>query len=205
MRRIVLAALAIAVACGATAYFSYQPHKQVSAPSVQTASVAQALPQIDHSKVALTKPYSKPALTKPNSKVALTKSYSNDQYKFSLHMPDNFAAWQLPADDSGATTILLQNEDKTDGVQIIVTPFSEDLHTLTADRIHQEIPDMKISEPQPVQIGDNYTGLAFKSDNEEFNGASREVWFVFRGNLYQISTYDRLDPLLKSIFGTWTF
>ena len=94
---------------------------------------------------------------------------------------------------------------RSDGVQIIVSPFSEDLHALTQDRIHQDVPDMKISEPQPVEIGANYTGLAFKSDNDAFNGASREVWFVLRGNLYQISTYDRLDPLLKKIFATWKF
>jgi hypothetical protein len=187
MRRIVLAVLAIAVACGAIAYFVYQPHRQASAPSVQTAAAAQALPQIDYSTVAM------------------TKSYSNDAYKFSLSMPENFTASETPPDDSGATIILLENPDRTDGVQITVSPFTEDLHTLTQDRIHQEVPDMKITEPQPVQIGANYTRLAFKSDNQAFYGASREVWFVFRGNLYQISTYDRLDPLLKAIFSTWKF
>jgi hypothetical protein len=137
--------------------------------------------------------------------VALTKPYSNDQYQFSLSMPDNFTARELVADDSGSKTILLESADHADGVQIIVSPFSEDLHALTADRIHQDVPDMKISEPQPVEIGANYTGLAFKSDNDAFGGASREVWLVFRGNLYQISTYDRLDPLLKKIFATWKF
>ena len=187
MRRIVLAVLAIAVACGVVAYFVYLPHKQVSAPSAQPASVALALPQVDYSTVAM------------------TKSYSNDQYKFSLDMPDTFAARQLPADDSGATTILMESTDRADGVQVIVSPFSEDLHALTEARIHQDVPDMTISEPQPVEIGANYTGLAFKSDNDAFNGASREVWFVFRGNLYQISTYDRLDTLLKHIFATRKF
>lgn len=187
MRLIVVAVLAIAVACGAIAYFVYQPHRQASAPSVQTAAAAQALPQIDYSTVDM------------------TRSYSNSAYKFSLNMPETFTARELPPDDSGATTILLQNADDIDGVQIRVSPFSEDLHTLTADRIHQDVPDMKIIEPQPVDVGDNYTGLAFKSDNDAFGGASREVWFVFRSNLYQISTYDRLDPLLKKIFATWKF
>jgi hypothetical protein len=27
----------------------------------------------------------------------------------------------------------------------------------------------------------------------------------FPGNLYQISTYARLDPLLQAMFGTWKF
>jgi len=182
MTRIVLMVVAVVVLGGAIAYFAYQPHKTSSAQVP-----VQQIPQIDYSTVALTKPY------------------SNDQYKFSLNMPENFAAREIPADDSGATTILLESADRADGVQIIISAFDEDLHALTADRIHQDVPDMKISEPQPVGIGANYTGLAFKSDNDAFNGASREVWFVLRGNLYQISTYDRLDPLLKTIFATWKF
>jgi hypothetical protein len=182
MTRIVLMVVAVVVLGGAIAFFSYQPHK------TSTAQVpVQQIPQIDYSTVDL------------------TKSYSNDKYKFSLSMPDTFAARQLPADDSGAATILMESADHSDGVQIMVSPFDEDLHALTADRIHQDVPDLKISEPQPVELGQNYTGLAFKSDNDAFFGASREVWFVLRGNLYQISTYDRLDPLLKKIFATWKF
>lgn len=185
MKRILYIVLAAAVVCGAGAYLTYMLH--TSSIGQKAASAAPSLPPVDYSTVALSKPY------------------SNDTYKFSLNIPENFAARQLAADDSGATTILLESVDRADGVQIIVSPFTDDLHALTADRIHQDVPDMKISEPQPVDIGDNDTGLAFKSDNEAFNGASREVWFVFRGNLYQISTYDHLDPLLKKIFATWKF
>lgn len=36
-------------------------------------------------------------------------------------------------------------------------------------------------------------------------GASHEVWFVFRENLYQISTCARLDNLLQEMFSTWSF
>ncbi len=43
------------------------------------------------------------------------------------------------------------------------------------------------------------------SDNPAFAGASREVWFVFNTNLYQISTYTEFDELLKGLFGTWQF
>jgi hypothetical protein len=135
---------------------------------------------------------------------ALTQDYKNTDFNFELSMPEDFKANQMPKDDSGASTVVLQNTSG-DGIQITVTPFDEDLHQLTADRIREDVPDLTIAEPQPVEIGANDTGLAFKSDNQAFAGASREVWFVFRGNFYQISTYDRLDPLLKSIFATWKF
>ena len=71
--------------------------------------------------------------------------------------------------------------------------------------IEKDIPDLLITDAQTVEIGDNYKGLAFKSDNSAFGGASREVWFVFRNNLYQISTYEKFDELLKKVFSTWVF
>jgi hypothetical protein len=140
---------------------------------------------------------------------ALTKAYTNSTYNFSLKMPENFDASEIPADpDSGGGETVVLQDAQGNGVQIVVSPFDEDTsgsYTLTKERILQDVPDMQITSEQPVEVGPQYTGLAFKSDNEAFDGASREVWFVFRGNLYQISTYERLDDLLKAIFGTWQF
>lgn len=139
----------------------------------------------------------------PYEGAPLEGDYTNNQFSFSLKMPEGFSAQELPVDDFGATTIILQNE-KGEGIQIRVTPY-DDIKILTADMVRESIPDMKISEPEEVVIGPEYTGVAFLSDNEAFEAASREVWFVFRGNLYQISTYARLDTLLKAMFATWKF
>ncbi len=139
---------------------------------------------------------------------ALTKNYSNDTYGFSLKMPDTFAAQEIAGDPDGTPYTLVLQDQSGNGIQIAISPFDEDTgqgYTLTQDRILQDVPDLKITDPQIIEVGDNYKGLAFKSDNDAFGGASREVWFVFRGNLYQISTYERLDDLLKAIFGTWQF
>ncbi len=173
----VIAILAAAITVAVIGYIIWRPASQNSS----------ALPPVDYSTVLLTKPY------------------QNDQFNFSLSMPGNFEARQLEADENGATTILVESTDRADGVQIIVSPFDEEITALTKERIEQDVPDLVITDPQILEIGDNSTGLAFKSDNEAFDGASREVWFVFRGHLYQISTYDRLDPLLKKIFSTWKF
>ena len=37
------------------------------------------------------------------------------------------------------------------------------------------------------------------------NGASREVWFVHKGFLYEVTTYKALDSWLASIMLTWKF
>lgn len=149
------------------------------------------------------------ASTGATSTPALVQNYNNSVYGFSLMMPAGFAANESQDPSTGADTVVLQNKTG-DGIQIVITPFNEDKppysgYTLTQARILQDLPGLAIADEQPVVVGPNYTGLAFKSDNLAFDGASREVWFVFRGNLYQISTYARLDPLLQAIFKTWQF
>ncbi len=134
----------------------------------------------------------------------LTKPYSNSTFGFSLYMPEGFSAQELGKNGDDASTVLIQSKSG-EGIQILITPFPEDTKVLTADQIRQDIPDMQVRQPEEVAIGAQYKGVAFLSDNEAFENASREVWFVFRGNLYQISTYERLDTLLKAIFATWKF
>lgn len=145
----------------------------------------------------------------------LSETYTNYTLGFSVAMPKDFASSEIPGDPSAgsgqATTILIQNK-KGDGIQIVVTPLGETMMELTPDRIRADIPDMKMSDIEVLRVEGpsaagqvTYTGVAFKSDNEAFDGDSREVWFPFNGHLYQISTYARLDPLLKSMFATWKF
>lgn len=136
--------------------------------------------------------------------VPLSADYRNSEYRFTLDMPEGFTAGELPPDETGGSAIILQDAEGN-GIQVYVTPNAGDATTLTADDIRSSIPDMLIEASEPVEIGNRYTGVAFLSDNEAFDGASREVWFYFRGNLYQISTYARLDGLLKAMFATWAF
>lgn len=127
--------------------------------------------------------------------------YENADFMFSVTLPAGYSAREITNDDS--RTVLFENS-KGDGVQIVVTPF-DDIRVVTEEMIKKDIPDIKMSDVQPVEIGTSNKGIAFISDNAEFGGSAREIWFVFKANLYQISTYSRLDPVLKSIFATWQF
>lgn len=129
--------------------------------------------------------------------------YRNETYKFSLTMPEGFSTAELPNDDTGDAIVL--QDAGGNGIQIYITPLDDDRKILTAADIRRDIPDMQVENVQEVEIGRDHRGVAFLSDNEAFGGASREVWFVFHGNLYQISTYTHLDPLLQAMFGTWKF
>lgn len=131
----------------------------------------------------------------------LNKGYMSEDHRFSVTMPEGFSARESSID--GVDTIVFEN-DKAEGIQIVISPY-DDVPQLTKAMILKDIPDMAVTDEQPVEIGSNHTGIAFKSDNPAFDGASREVWFVFRGELFQISTYERFDPLLVAMFGTWQF
>lgn len=140
----------------------------------------------------------------PYTGAPLTADYKNETFRFALDVPDGFTAGELPEDENGASTIIIQN-DKGEGIQIYVTPAGSDNKTLSAESIRSSIPDMTVSDVEEVEIGNDYRGVAFLSDNEAYERNSREVWFYYKGNLYQISTYARLDSLLQAMFATWSF
>ena len=64
---------------------------------------------------------------------------------------------------------------------------------------------LTISDAVPLTFvgvpGYEALGYTFKSDNPAFDGASSDAWFVYRGSLYQLSTYARDDALLKRLIG----
>jgi hypothetical protein len=134
----------------------------------------------------------------------LDADYKNETFRFALDMPDGFSVGELPPDENGGTAIILQNK-KGEGIQIYITPTDREAKILTAEDVRTSLPGTEVKDSQVVTIGNDHQGIAFLSDNPAFDGSSREVWFYFRGNLYQISTYERLDTLLQAMFATWTF
>lgn len=132
-----------------------------------------------------------------------TEEYTNPDYDFSFKYPSGFTVSSLP--NEGNEIIIVQNTAENIGIQIVISSFLGNDMDITAEYIRSQIPDLKISEAQEVLVGANRKGLAFLSDNEVFGGSSREVWFVWNGNLYQISTYAEMDGFLKGLFSTWQF
>lgn len=132
-----------------------------------------------------------------------TEEYTNPDYNFSFKYPSGFTVSSLP--NEGDEIIVVQNTAENIGMQIVISSFPSSDIDITPEYIKGQIPDLKISEAQEVLVGANRKGLAFLSDNEVFGGSSREVWFVWNGNLYQISTYAEMDGFLKGLFGTWQF
>ncbi|MDB5239183.1 MAG: hypothetical protein JWO00_518 [Candidatus Parcubacteria bacterium] len=132
-----------------------------------------------------------------------TETYIHPARDFAFKYPAGFAVTPLPSGEAEAITI--QSKTGKVGIQILITPVDGPDADVTSQMINDSVPDMSIDSAQEVQIGENRKGLAFLSDNPAFDGASREVWFMWRGKLYQISTYAAYDGFLKGLFGTWQF
>jgi len=145
---------------------------------------------------------------------ALTKTYSNAAYGFMLKMPADFSAYPPNAtpnrDETGAPTgqaIVLQNKSGA-AVQIVVTKDSREASnsTLTAEDIEQLAPYYDLSQATPIEIAPGVTGVTFTDTKHPAYGeATEEVWFTYRGNLYEVTADARNAELFKSMMATWTF
>jgi hypothetical protein len=127
-------------------------------------------------------------------------TYSHQRLGFSFDMPEGFSIGEFdnPVDES--ETVLVQKGDV--GFQLVITPFDEDV-ILTEEVIRGDLPDIVIEQPIQIQVN-NAIALAFISESESL-GKTREVWWIYRGHLYQISTYTEFDEVMVEILESWSF
>lgn len=141
--------------------------------------------------------------TPTNSNIQLSiERYINSQFGFSFNKPEGYNMGEF---DEGEKHVILaqQNETKM-SFQILITALEAQDAVITKDIILAEIPDMKIENEKEISIG-NARGLIFESNNSLFGGASAEVWFAYKGNLYQISGYKETKSILEDIAKAWVF
>jgi len=138
---------------------------------------------------------------------ATTNTFTHKGYGFTLNYPSGMTTSNFR--EGSGEQIVFQNTKNGDWFQVYVTPWDE-TGDITATRIKQDLPDLLISSPQKAIIGPQQKqgigphALIFLS-NEKGLGDTREVWFVANGNLYQVTTYKRLDAMLGQVLSTLTF
>mgnify|MGYP001575498671 CR=1 FL=1 len=102
--------------------------------------------------------------------------------------------------DSNGQTILLQ-KDSIQGLQILITPFDEDI-SLTGSRIKKDLPSLVMQNIKEELIGETNV-VIFESTNNLSTGKSLEGWFIYRKNLYQISSSLEASELFQGIINKW--
>lgn len=131
----------------------------------------------------------------------LSGFYTNDAYGFSLRYPTNFEINELST-ETGDMVILVQKKGEQEEFQILISSFEEE-GPLIQERIKQDIPGIMIEQPLGIMIS-GIPALLFWSDDSVL-GRTREVWFIHRRMLYQISSRAAFDETLSRIMATWRF
>lgn len=134
-----------------------------------------------------------------NLKVNDEHVYQHQKPHFSFAIPEGHTVGEVI--EQGGETIVVQDVSTGLGFQLFISPFDEDI-TLTQERIRQDLPGLVMESVQTIPIAER-TGVAFVSQNQTF-GTSREVWFVYGGYLYQMSTYLESEVLLLRVLETFT-
>lgn len=147
--------------------------------------------------------------TEPSTKIGvndtaqqgLAKEYNHPVYNFKFKYPKDFTISRYP--DADGEVVLVQNATSGHGFQIFTVPFTDSDTTITKERINSSDPTIKVSDQQNVTIGNSGKGLAFISGSG--TDQKREVWFIYKGVLYEITTFKKDDDLLRSVLSTWIF
>ena len=130
-----------------------------------------------------------------------TGVYTNTTYHFSFRVPEG-ASVQSVQKTEESSIFLVRNPARKFEIQIAVFPFDEP-GPITRERILQDVPDMVIKNPQNVLVGKNKFSALLFSGNVSGVGATREIWFIKNGYLFQVSTPSEFETDLGKMMETW--
>jgi hypothetical protein len=129
-----------------------------------------------------------------------TKEFQSNIYHFSLYYPDDLSATKQPGAD-GSMVVLFEDPSSGRGFDIFIAPY--DQPKITQATFLMDEPSGVMNDPQNITI-DGAPATEFFSTNTAI-GASREIWFLHGGFLYEITTPQSLDSWLLQIMETWQF
>jgi hypothetical protein len=143
---------------------------------------------------------------KVESSILGKNKYVHSQLGFSFEYPKDVSISSFGNFyDSNGQTVLLQKKDSSEGLQVLITPFDEDIQ-LSIKRIKKDLPKLNITSEKEESIGEevnNVQIVTFRSDNNLTTGKSIEGWFVYRKNLYQISSTESSDEVFNELINSW--
>src|SRR3989344_1148209 len=139
----------------------------------------------------------------------LSETYINSDYGFGLKYPAAFAQIEIPADEAAGMfgdLVIFDDTSGDFGFQIMISPFDEPDANITPERIRADIPDLIINNPEVVNLGEGRgKGTTFLDGKAGKLETNRHIWFAANGSLYQITSEQVLDVMMRNILATWTF
>ena len=126
--------------------------------------------------------------------------YRNGRYIFSLFYPEGIAVEEFD-EGKGAKTFVFENKEDGLGFQIFVVPYGEE--KISDSRFLLDVPSGIRENPSSFYI-DGVVATSFYSKNIAL-GDTWEVWFVYKGFLYEVTTIREQEFWLSEIMKTWLF
>lgn len=128
--------------------------------------------------------------------------YTNSQYGFSFyHTPQGRVTEH--DEGQGAMTIVLENEERVRGMQIFIVPYHEE--TISDARFKADVPSGVRENIEATTLGViGIPAVTFTSLDERL-GETREIWFIYQGHLYEITTFKGVGNWFAPIIQSWRF
>ena len=127
--------------------------------------------------------------------------YTHPEFGFNITLPAGFGVGNFPEGEDGEMVLVqsnLSNEFyKSYSMQIYIRPFAEE-GVITLRKIQSDIPNIKMQNPQDVLAGGEPAATFIDGERN-----TREIWFSYSGNLYQITSMPEFDNVTGSIMESW--
>ncbi len=127
------------------------------------------------------------------------KIYRSLIFKFWLIYPDNLSVKEFNKGDT--TTIVFEDLEREEYFQIFVVPYNGS--EISKERLAMDLPSGVIKDEIGVFIN-GVKGISFTSQDVKI-GETREIWFINKGFLYEITVPLALDSWLSLILQNWYF
>ncbi len=137
--------------------------------------------------------YFEPRLSPPGF-----KEYRSYKHDFSLFYPEGLVVKEYN-EGGGASTITFANNER--GFQLFIVPHTDS--QISPERFMADVPS-GVREGEVTTKVDGVEAVKFWSEDAAL-GATREVWFIHRGFLFEVTTLRPLDLWLEQILSTWKF
>ncbi len=128
--------------------------------------------------------------------------YKNEKYGFRYYHSPQAKITEFD-EGGGAMTIVQENEQKMRGLQIFVVPYLGE--TISDEQFKRDVPSGVRYNIENTKIGRRGIRAVTFNSFDEFIGETREVWFIFEGHLYEITTFKGFGDWLAPILQTWRF
>ena len=126
--------------------------------------------------------------------------YNDAEFHFTIEYPYELGVVTVSQLQEGGQLIDFTNQSDKQ-FQIYATAYAE--KSITQDRFKLDEPSGVVQNPTQVSIDGEQAEMFFgQNDRGE---ATREVWFIHNGFLYEVRTSKNLDTWLSGIMASWKF